>query len=52
LLGKGDEAGKHARSLLQVHPNFTIDRWRKVPPNQYPEDLEVFVEGLRKAGLS
>ncbi|MEQ1942395.1 tetratricopeptide repeat protein [Mesorhizobium sp. VNQ89] len=52
LLGKDDEAGKHARSLLQVHPNFTIDRWRKVPPNQYPEDLEVFVEGLRKAGLS
>jgi adenylate cyclase len=36
---------------MQVHPNFTIERWRKVPPNQYPEDLEVFVEGLRRAGL-
>jgi tetratricopeptide (TPR) repeat protein len=51
LLGNVDEATKHAQSLMQVHPNFTIERWRKVPPNQYPEDLEVFVEGLRKAGL-
>jgi adenylate cyclase len=34
-----------------VHPNFSIAQWRKVPPHKYPEDLEVFVEGLRKAGL-
>lgn len=51
LLGNVAEARKHGDALLQVHPNFTIDRWRKVPPNQYPEDLELFVEGLRKAGL-
>ena len=37
--------------VMEVHPNFTIEQWRKVPPNKYPEDLEVFVEGLRKAGL-
>lgn len=51
LLGQMDEARLHAHSVLKVHPNFTIDKWRKVPPNKYPEDLEVFVEGLRLAGL-
>jgi adenylate cyclase len=51
LLGQSDEAQRHAQAVMEVHPNFTIEQWRKVPPNKYPEDLEVFVEGLRKAGL-
>jgi TolB-like protein/class 3 adenylate cyclase len=51
LLGHMDEARRHASAVMDVHPNFTIEQWRKVPPNKYPEDLEVFVEGLRKAGL-
>jgi adenylate cyclase len=50
-LGNAREAEKHAHALLEVHPNFSIAQWRKVPPHKYPEDLEVFVEGLRKAGL-
>jgi len=51
LLGHIDDARRHAQTLLQVHPNFTIAQWRKVPPNQYAEDTEVFVEALRMAGL-
>jgi adenylate cyclase len=51
LLGHMDEARRHASAVMEVHPNFTIEHWRKVPPNKYPEDLEIFVEGLRKAGL-
>jgi adenylate cyclase len=51
LLGQTDEAEKSAHCLMEVHPNFTVEQWRKVPPNKYPEDLEVFVEGLRRAGL-
>ena len=51
LLGQMDDARRHAQALLEAHPNFTIEQWRKVPPNKYPEDLEVFVEGLRRAGL-
>jgi len=51
LLGRTDEARRHAAALMEAHPNFTIEQWRKVPPNKYPEDLEVFVEGLRRAGL-
>ena len=50
-LGNAQEAQRHAHALLEVHPNFSIAQWRKVPPHKYPEDLEVFVEGLRRAGL-
>ncbi|TIV68050.1 MAG: tetratricopeptide repeat protein [Mesorhizobium sp.] len=50
-LGNTQEAEKHARALLEVHPNFTTEQWRKVPPHKYPEDTELLVEGLRKAGL-
>jgi len=51
LLGEQDSARYHAEALLKVHPNFSIDRWRNVPPYKNPEDLDVFVEGLRRAGL-
>ncbi len=51
LIGNKSEASTHANAVLEAHPNFTIENWRKVPPNKYPEDLEVFVEGLRLAGL-
>jgi tetratricopeptide (TPR) repeat protein len=51
LLGRMEEARHHADALMETHPNFSIEQWRKVPPNKYPEDLEVFVEGLRRAGL-
>ncbi len=51
LIGQFDEAERHAHAVMEVHPNFTVEQWRKVPPNKYPEDLEVFVAGLRKAGL-
>jgi TolB-like protein/Flp pilus assembly protein TadD len=51
LLGQKKDARRHAQALLEVHPNFSIQHWRTVPPNKYPEDLEIFVKGLRMAGL-
>ncbi|MFC6486442.1 adenylate/guanylate cyclase domain-containing protein [Nitratireductor sp. GCM10026969] len=51
LLGDIAEAQRHAQAVMKVHPNFTIEHWRKVPPLRHAEDLEVLVEGLRKAGL-
>jgi hypothetical protein len=51
LLGQRKDARRHAQALLEVHPNFSIQHWRTVPPNKYPEDLEIFVKGLRMAGL-
>lgn len=52
VLDQMDEAKHHANEVMRVHPNFTIEHWRKVPPLQYAEDLDFYVEGLRKAGLS
>ncbi len=52
LLGQMDEARRHAGAVMRVHPNFTIAHWRKVPPLKHAEDLELYVEGLRKAGLT
>jgi adenylate cyclase len=45
------EAQHHAKQLLQIHPNFSIAHWRNVPPNKNPEELDLFIDGLRKAGL-
>jgi adenylate cyclase len=50
-LGKMDEARHHAAQLMKVHPNFSIDHWRKVPPFKDPEEVERLIDGLRKAGL-
>ena len=51
LIGEIEQARMHGKKLMQVHPNFSIDHWRKVPPNKFSEDLDIFIEGLRKAGL-
>ena len=32
--------------------NFSIQHWRNVPPDKNPEPLELFIDGLRRAGLS
>ena len=50
-LGQMKEAQDHAKQLLQIHPNFSIAHWRNVPPNKNPEELDLFIEGLCKAGL-
>jgi adenylate cyclase len=50
-LGQLDKAREHAQLILRKHPNFSIEHWRNVPPNMYPEDNDVFVEGLKMAGM-
>ena len=50
-LGRMDEAHQQARQVLEVHPNFSLAHWAKVQPDKNPEDVEHFIEGLRKAGL-
>lgn len=51
-LGLLREARQHAREVVRVHPDFSLEHWRTVPPDQDPAHLEVFIEGLRKAGLN
>lgn len=52
FMGLHDEARRHAAQLLLVHPEFSIEHWRNVPPYQSAEPLERFIEGLRRAGLN
>ncbi|MDS9469919.1 adenylate/guanylate cyclase domain-containing protein [Paracoccus sp. MBLB3053] len=52
MLGQMDEARHHASEVMRVHPNFTIEHWRKVPPLKHAEDLDLYVHGLRLAGLN
>ena len=50
-LGAMAEASHHAQEVMRIHPNFSLDHWRNVPPNQDPRENEMFIEGLRRAGL-
>jgi adenylate cyclase len=50
-LGLMEDAQRHAQEVLRIHPNFSLEHWRNVPPNKDPGENEVFIEGLRKAGL-
>jgi adenylate cyclase len=51
LLGQMKEARYHAERVMAVHPEFSIEYWQNVPPDENPEPMRRFVEGLRKAGL-
>lgn len=32
-------------------PNFSIDEWARTEPHTDPDELQRYVNGLRKAGL-
>ena len=46
-----EEARFHAEKVMEAHPEFSVDNWGAVQPDRLPEDVEHFIEGLRKAGL-
>ena len=50
-MGLFEKAREAWRELLRVNPGYSIEQRRKVMPYKNPEDFELFVEGLRKAGL-
>jgi TolB-like protein len=50
-LGLMDKARAEAREVIRLHPEFTINRWRKRLPYRDSVIIERYVEGLRKAGL-
>jgi adenylate cyclase len=45
------EAEREAAEVLKVHPDFDVEHWASVQPDKYSEDVEHFLEGLRRAGL-
>jgi adenylate cyclase len=50
-LGRIEEARAAWQEVLRVNPDFSLDYRRKVLPYKNPEDFELLVDGLRKAGL-
>jgi adenylate cyclase len=51
-LGRGDEARHEWQELIRVNPNYSVEHRRKVLPYKNPADFELFVDGLRKAGVA
>jgi TolB-like protein len=51
-LGAGDEAIMVRARLLAIEPNFTIANFIEASPFQRTEDRELFVQGLRLAGIA
>jgi TolB-like protein/Tfp pilus assembly protein PilF len=51
LLGQVSEARHHASQVLAVHPEFSLEHWRTVPPYKTTAQLDRLVEGLQIAGL-
>jgi TolB-like protein/tetratricopeptide (TPR) repeat protein len=50
-LGRFDEARAAWQEVLRVNPDYSLEYRRKVLPYKNPEDFELLVDGLRKAGL-
>ena len=50
-LGQMDDARCHAKELLRLWPNFSLQRLAKLLPYKSKPDLDHWIDGLRKAGL-
>jgi adenylate cyclase len=50
-LDQMDEAREAADKVLKMHPNFSMDSFEKTLPYKNKADRDLFVNGLRKAGL-
>lgn len=51
MLGRDTEAKASLERLMERMPDLTLDQVRRMVPVRYPEDIEVWIEGLRRAGL-
>ncbi|WOS66009.1 adenylate/guanylate cyclase domain-containing protein [Sinorhizobium fredii] len=50
-LGRFDEARAAWQEVFRVNPDYSLEYRRKVLPYKNPDDFELAVDGLRKAGL-
>ncbi|WP_300031884.1 tetratricopeptide repeat protein [uncultured Roseobacter sp.] len=50
-LGRLDEARAQARLVREAHPNFSVDRWAAVQPDKFEDDVQHFLDGMKRAGL-
>jgi adenylate cyclase len=50
-LGQMEEAREAADKVLKMNPNFSMDSFEKALPYKNKSDRDLYVNGLRKAGL-
>ena len=51
-LGRMEEAQEEIAQMLAVDPNFARDIWEQFRKFNFPdENIEAYIDGLRKAGL-
>jgi TolB-like protein len=50
-LDQKDEAREAADKVLKIYPNFSMDSFEKTLPYKNKADRDLYVNGLRKAGL-
>ena len=50
-LGRRGDAQPYIQKLLALEPLFSIERFEKTYPLKRPADRELYVNGLRLAGL-
>ena len=50
-LGRIEDAKKMWAKCLERRPDYTIDEYKSGSPYRRAEDLDHWVEGLRKAGI-
>jgi TolB-like protein len=51
-LGMKDEAQRQADLIREIQPGFSAEHWAKeIVPDRRPEDVELFITGLKAAGL-
>ncbi len=51
LLDRQEEARAAAKKVLEIDPNFSVERVSKAWPYKNQADLKLYVDALRKAGL-
>jgi TolB-like protein/Flp pilus assembly protein TadD len=51
LLGREEEARTAGKKLLEIKPNFSVERYAKGRPYKNQADTKQIIDGLRKAGL-
>jgi len=51
LLGRKEEASESLRLLLTLQPNATVTKLRELMPLKHAQNMDLYLDGLRKAGL-
>jgi len=50
-LGQESEARAQVEKIRKAHPNFDVSQWAGVQPDKYQDDMDHFLEGLKRAGF-